>query len=185
LHLGPMPRPASVPALADGLSPFLHGYSLAAMVRERAGLGPALPMQSVAAVAQKVAGRSFRPSEQNHVPGHGVRAVVGWTAGGAIVIAGPRPQRTDAERFLDARGLFHALFTCDRSERLVTRAYTWDQQASRAFAAELLAPRAALVARAPQQADRATVDQLAQEFAASTKVIENQLENAGVVLVDE
>ena len=88
-------------------------------------------------------------------------------------------------RFLDARGLYHGLFTCDSSQRLVTRAYTWDQQASRAFAAELLAPREALTSRAPERADRAAVDQFAQEFGASTKVIENQLENAGVALVDE
>ena len=33
-------------------------------------------------------------------------------------------------------------------------------------------------------ADRAAVDQLAQEFAVAAKVIENQLGNAGVVVVD-
>jgi len=101
------------------------------------------------------------------------------------VIAGPRPSRTDTQRFLDARGLYHGLFTCDSSQRLVTRAYTWDQEASRAFAAELLAPRAALTARTPERADHAAVEQLAREFAASTKVVENQLENAGVTIVDE
>src|SRR5205085_3936670 len=136
-------------------------------------------------VAERVSGGAFHNEEENHVPGHNVRAVVGWTSNDGMVIVGRHPPRPDADRFFVARGLYHALFTCDRSERLITRAYTWDQQASRAFAAELLAPRAALIARAPQQADRATIDQLAQEFATSTKVIENQLENAGVVLLDE
>ncbi len=111
--------------------------------------------------------------------------MVGWKDNRDLLIAGPRPSRPDTQRFLDARGLYHGLFTCELSQRLVTRAFTWDQQASRAFAAELLAPRAALSARTPERADRAAVEQLAQEFVASTKVIENQLENAGVAIVDD
>jgi len=105
-----------------------------------------------------------------------------------VLLAGQQLAAVDclvAQRFLDARGLFHGLFTSHSSQRLVTRAYTWDQQASRAFAAELLAPRAALAARFPAWADRAAVEQLAQEFLASTRVIENQLENAGVALDDD
>ena len=67
----------------------------------------------------------------------------------------------------------------------MTRAFTWDQQASRAFAAELLAPQAALIARAPGNADPSKVEELAKEFGASTVLIEKQLENAGVTLLDE
>ncbi len=86
-------------------------------------------------------------------------------------------------RFLVARGLYHALFACAESERLVTDAYTWDQQASRAFAAELLAPQAGLTARTGGRTDHSKVEELAKEFGASTMVIEKQLENAGVALV--
>ncbi len=131
LHLGPMPRPPAIPAPPVGLSPSRHGYRLAAVVRELAGLGPAQPVQSIDAVAQRLAGASFQVQEQNHLPGRNVRAVVGWTGDHEMLLVGPRPLRPDAQRFLAARGLYHALFTCDRSHRLVTRAYTWDQQASR------------------------------------------------------
>ena len=67
----------------------------------------------------------------------------------------------------------------------MTDAYTWDQQVSRAFAAELLAPRNALTARTPEQADRAMVEELARAFETSTILIEKQLANAGVTLVDD
>jgi Zn-dependent peptidase ImmA (M78 family) len=96
-----------------------------------------------------------------------------------------RPLRENSLRFLSARGLYHALFACDRSERLVTDAYTWDQQVSRAFAAEFLAPQAALTARTGSRTDHSRVEELAREFGASTMVIEKQLENAGVALIDE
>ncbi len=183
--LGPMPVPAALTAGVPTGSPFRNGYQLAAKVREAAGLASAQPVSSILDIAQKVAGAVLTTPDRNHVPGRNLRAVVGWKGSGEIVIGGPRPARPETRRFLDARGLYHGLFTCDSSQRLVTRAYTWDQQASRAFAAELLAPRAALTARVPEQADRAAVEQLAQEFVASTKVIENQLENAGVTIVDD
>lgn len=59
-----------------------------------------------------------------------------------------------------------------------------DQQASRAFAAELLAPRQALVARTEGWADKSMVETFAQEFEVSTMLIENQLENANISLED-
>jgi Zn-dependent peptidase ImmA (M78 family) len=184
-HLGPSPAAPGIALPAVTNSPFRYGYQLAARVREKAGLPPADPVPSDLDVAQRVAGAVLETPDQNHVPGRKLRAVVGWKGNREIVIAGPRPPRHATQRFLDARGLYHALFTCDSTQRLVTGAYTWDQQASRAFAAELLAPRAALSARTTERADHAEVEQLAQEFLVSTKVIENQLENAGVVVVDE
>src|SRR5437763_1811765 len=101
----------------------------------------------------------------------GVRAAVGWNDDREIVVAGPRPQRADSRRFLAARGLYHALFACDRSERLVTDASTWDQHVSRAFAAEFLAPHAALTARTGSRTDRSQVEELASDFGASMMVI--------------
>jgi len=183
--LGPIRKPPPIQAGDAGLSPSQHGYRLAAEVREAAGQDPSLPLMSVESLAKAVSGGPFHAHDQNHGPGSRVQAVVGWTVNNEIRLAGPRPTRPDSERFLDARGLYHALFDCVRSERLVTRAFTWDQQASRAFAAELLAPQAALVARVSGNADRSKVEELAGEFRASTVLIEKQLENAGVTLVDE
>jgi Zn-dependent peptidase ImmA (M78 family) len=111
--------------------------------------------------------------------------VVGWTANNEIVLAGPHFPRKDNQRFLAARGLYHALFSCERSERLVTSACSWDQQVSRAFAAELLAPQTALIARVSGNVDHSKVEELAKEFVVSTVVIEKQLRNAGATLVDE
>ncbi len=183
--LGPIPKPPPIPAGVQDQSPSRHGYQLATIVRRSAGLDPAMPVRSLEDVAQMISGGAFHTHDQNHVPGQNVRAVVGWTGSNEILLAGPRPPRTESQRFLAARGLYHALFACDRSERLVTRAFTWDQQVSRAFAAELLAPRAALVERAPGNADRSKIEELAKEFDASRILIEKQLENAGVTLVDE
>jgi Zn-dependent peptidase ImmA (M78 family) len=154
-------------------------------VRQRAELAPLEPLGSVEDAAYTVTKVPFRVQEQNHVPGSGVRAAVGWNADREIVLAGPRSQRLDSQRFLDARCLYHALFACGRSERLVTDAYTWDQQASRAFAAEFLAPQAALTARTGVRTDRLEVEELARDFGVSAMLIEKQLENAGVAITDE
>ena len=105
-------------------------------------------------------------------------------AGFRIVLAAP-PVRHDSQRFLEARGLYHSLFSCTNSGRLVTDAFTWDQQASRTFAAELLAPQQALVARTMGGADPARVRSLAEEFQVSAMVIQNQLQNASVTLDDD
>ena len=184
-QLGPIPASRKIAPPAVTSSPFRYGYQLAAQLRKASGLAPVQPVPSVVDVAQCNAGAVLETPDQPHLPGRNLCAVVGWTNKCGIVLAGPRPSRPETQRFLDARGLYHGLFTCDSSQRLVTRAYTWDQQASRAFAAELLAPRDALAARTPVRANHEAVEQLAQEFVVSTKVIENQLENAGVVIVDE
>jgi Zn-dependent peptidase ImmA (M78 family) len=180
-----MTQPPPILAGAAGLSPSKYGYRLASKVRDAAGLSSSAPVPSVNDVAQSVTGKPFRTQNHNHVPGERIQAVVGWTPNNETLLAGPQSLRKDNQRFLAARGLYHALFACDRGERLVTRAFTWDQQASRAFAAELLAPQAALISRAPGNTDRAKVEELAREFDVSQVVIANQLENAGATLVDE
>lgn len=184
-QLGPMTMRALASADVAELSPSGQGYRLAAIMRERAGLAPSDPVGCFEDVAHTLAEVPFRSQEENHVPGSGVRAAVGWNDKREIVVAGPRPQRVSSLRFLDARGLYHALFACDRSERLVTDAYTWDQQVSRAFAAEFLAPQAALTARTGGRTDHSKVEELANDFGVSPMVIEKQLENAGVAFVEE
>jgi hypothetical protein len=184
-HLGSRPAMRSIPSPVSGSTPYDIGYRLANEVRLNAGLAPTEPVDSVPDIALRVSHAALVAPDHNSVPGHNLRAVVGWQDNANLVIAGPRPSRADTQRFLDARGLYHGLFTCDASQRLLTGAYTWDQQASRAFAAELLAPRAALVARSPGRVERAAIEKLAEEFVVSTKVIENQLGNAGVQTMDE
>jgi hypothetical protein len=154
-------------------------------VRALAKLSPKSPLDSVEAVGRYVTGRTFRFEGHNHAPGQGLRAIVGRSAE-EIVSAGPAPPREDSQRFLIARSLYHALVTTGSSQRLVTDAFSWDQKASRAFAAELLAPRSALAERiSPSGADSAAIESLSREFKASTIVIEHQLENAGISLASE
>jgi Zn-dependent peptidase ImmA (M78 family) len=78
------------------------------------------------------------------------------------------------------------MVTTQSSHRLVTDAFSWEQKASRAFAAELLAPRRVLAERiSTSSADSDAIESLSREFKASTIVIERQLENAGISLSGE
>lgn len=71
---------------------------------------------------------------------------------------------------------------CQRGARLITRSHDWDQQASRGFAAELLAPRAALAAEMPVDLDedeRAdAITNLAERYQVHPELIRRQLQNA-------
>ena len=169
---------------ARGSLPPQFGYGLARLVRDAAAVSPESPLESVESIAHQVLGQRMRIEDRNHIPGQGIRAIVGQSGRhGDIVAAGPQPLRLDSQRFLNARSLYHALITTGESRRLVTDAFSWDQKASRAFAAELIAPQRALLARVSgSRADSAQVESLSHEFKASTIVIEKQLENAGVYL---
>jgi hypothetical protein len=165
-------------------SPPQFGSGLARLVRAAAGVSSESPLDTVESVALALMGRRLRIEHRNHIPGQGIRAIIGQSAkDGDIVAAGPWPPRQDSQRFLHARSLYHALVTTRNSRRLVTDAFSWDQKASRAFAAELIAPQGALLTRVPEfRADSAMVESLGREFNASTIVIEKQFENAGVYL---
>jgi hypothetical protein len=184
LELGDNPVQSSFAIPPRGPSPPEFGYRLARLVRFAANVSPTSPLGSVESVAQDVAGRRLRVENRSPIPGRGIRAIIGRsTSDGDIVAAGPQPTRPDSQRFLCARSLYHALITTHDSRRLVTDAFSWDQKASRAFAAELLAPRQALVDRVSTSgADTCAVESLSREFNTSTIVIEKQLENAEIAL---
>ena len=117
----------------------------------------------------------------NHCPDTAVKGAVGWRDVNKPVIVGPAPSLNTSRRFVEARGLFHALFTCQNGPRLVTRGRDWDQQASRGFAAELLAPRAILMnfdddLDTDEQAGLIT--SLAQKYEVDPQLIQWQLVNA-------
>lgn len=184
LELRPNPIELLFEMPPRGSSPPQFGYRMARQVRAAAGVLPTSPLESVESVAHAASGRRLRIEDRNHVSGHGVKAIVGQSQrDGDIVAAGPQPSRQDNKRFLNARSLYHALVTTENSPRLVTDAFSWDQKASRAFAAELLAPQQALAALVPPAgANSCVVESLSGEFKASTIVIEKQLENAGIPL---
>jgi hypothetical protein len=86
-------------------------------------------------------------------------------------------------RFRLARAVYF-VETDSAIPRLVTKAYTWDQRASRAFAAELLVPAAALRERADRVLDEDRVHSIAVEFGVSSAVVRHQLANHGIARID-
>ena len=183
LHQAP---PLGTMKLFTAGSPDKTGYKLARIVRTELRATGRLEISSAAAPL-RIPMLSFE--NFNHLPSSRVRAVVGWQNGKQPTLAGPRPKRADNARFLEARSLFHAAISCSRGPRLVSAAYTWDQPASRAFAAELLAPQAKLAERFGSHVGADDVDErlttLATEYQVSPKVIRHQLDNAGVDLGDD
>jgi hypothetical protein len=85
-------------------------------------------------------------------------------------------------RFAGARGAFLAWSGKNNSSRLLTNGRTRDQQASRAFAAEILAPISYIRSKAYNRTTLAAfrVTELAQELGVSTAVIANQARSHGI-----
>jgi len=182
LRLGPCTITLPFELPSKRLPPPDYGYQLARKVRAAADL-EFEPLLSVEEATNIAVHGTFRTEERNHIPGQGIKSIVGQSNSGAIIAAGPMNRHAYSQRFVNARNVFHALATSRESQRLVTNAYSWDQKASRAFAAEFLAPQQALINRLSRStADPLAVRQLSKEFRASTYVIERQLENAGVPL---
>lgn len=90
--------------------------------------------------------------------------------------AAPRPRKH--ARFLQARGLFAIAAGAARdAPRALTNAGTRLQVASRAFAAELLAPADFLRGRIAGGIDDERLEALADELEVSATVIAHQIEN--------
>lgn len=174
------PRSPRLNVEPRGQSPPLFGYRLAQEVRQAISLPPDVPMISVEDAATEVLESTFRIYDQNHIPGKAIQSLVGRSRR-EVVAVGPQPAHPHMRRFLAGRSLYHALATIGTSHRLVTKAYSWHQKASRAFSAELLAPRVGLVTNlSGSEYDQARLNELSSFFQVSSKVIERQLENAGL-----
>jgi hypothetical protein len=102
---------------------------------------------------------------------------VGFSESGKPQVA-PFVTHPRSKRFLIARGIY-ALTSGAASggPRLVTSAGSRTQAASRAFAAELLAPAQALREYANQQIDDDGIAELAEKFDVHPQVVGYQLEN--------
>jgi hypothetical protein len=185
LHLAPALQQFSVKSSHTDLTIAANfGYAAAQEIRKNAGSPADTPVNSIESLAKHATGATLSPQYRNHIPGASIRAVAGWSSD-RIVVAGPEAAREDSRRFSLARGLFHGLYSCAESPRLVSNAHTWDQRASRAFAAELLAPTVALLDQVGDQVDGEQIDSLADEFKVSSRVIEHQLQNAGIAIPTE
>ena len=106
-----------------------------------------------------------------------VNALIAADPSGTPHVIGPRLGHW-ADRFRLARSAFFLYREMGQTPpRLVTRAFGWDQRASRAFAAELLAPSAALRDKVGAFVAPDEIDELARIFDVRPTVIEHQLLN--------
>lgn len=173
-HQRVFPVEASLPTAKD------FGYSLARRMRERVGMTDGGPVGNLVKLARDACGFQFRHEMYNHVPSQNVIAIVGWLDENTATIASPG-KREESQRFLEARGLYQLLTGCASGARLLTTASTWQQQAGRAFAAELLAPMEALAAKVHSDMDFLEqgdiVQELADQYRVSTLLVQNQLRN--------
>ena len=180
-NLGPAAKPPPLPLRLETYAAGQAGVTAAQRLRQQLGIDTP-PLPSVEAVASEIGLGPIVFEDYNHLPSMSIRAAVGWQPGGKAVVLGPKPPSLESQRFLLARGLFHATFMCERGARLITRTHDWDQQASRGFAAELLAPRDALAAAIPADLDedeRAdAINRLAERYQVHPELIRRQLQNA-------
>jgi hypothetical protein len=108
-------------------------------------------------------------------------AMVGKDERGRPHLVANSSRYEESTRYRLARGLYF-LPSADHpgTTRLITGAHTWDQRASRAFAAELLAPAAFVHAELGAEASDECINDLARNLRVSTRVIEHQLTNHAV-----
>jgi len=129
-----------------------------------------------------------------------LRDVIGW--GDDLLISAPPPERKidgllwmgngggpllaarsgleKADRFRIARALSFWLQSGGEEMRLLTRSHNWDQRASRAFAAEFLAPSGGLRSMVGDEIDSEDISSLASKYNVSPHVIIHQIENHGI-----
>jgi hypothetical protein len=155
-------------------SAYRLGYQQATSFRQQFGV-PTEPLDDLAQMLHKHCGW---PSDR-------LTAVVGKRRDGVPQVVGPSANQT-SQRFRLARAVYFLPSPdVETPPRLVTRAYTWDQRASRAFAAELLAPAEALRQEVRDHVPQAKVEELARKFRVSPWVIAHQLENHRIGWTEE
>ena len=99
------------------------------------------------------------------------------------VVVDPGSRTGWAKRFLLARSAFFTVTGTVDQGRLLTRAVTRPQRASRAFAAELLAPASAIADRVGGLVSQDEVAELSEEFGVNPMLIQHQIENHGLGFV--
>lgn len=165
---------------ADG-APYRAGYHLAAEVRSKIlGLEPDEPIVDLQATIADRMLWDDAMSEVKDLTTSSVRGLVGLSSTGTAHLA-LRPASRQSRRFQLSRAI-HEILTgrCAAGPRLLTEAATSAQAAGRAFAAELLAPAAALRLRVEEVVTEDQIDELATEFDVSDLVILHQLQNHGI-----
>lgn len=158
--------------------PYQTGYARARWLRRRLGLSPVATLPDVPGLFRD--GVHLSPPLAVGEHDNTIRGATD-TLGRAVLGIGSSTRRED-RRFLEGRALHHLLFasTTDEPKRLLTKARDWAQAASRAFAAELLAPMEAIEFDDSEEGTASFADQAAH-FGVSERVIFHQLKNRAFV----
>jgi len=165
---------------AEGRTAHEAGYAAAREARRRMGLGAHSPIVDLSEALVARFGWSDEVEREHGRSASGrLDAIVGWSHAThkplAIV---PSMRSHAAARFRLARAAWMALFgATTASPRLLSAAATWPQRASRAFAAELLVPAAALAERVGGVVSEALVEEFADEYRVSPLAVKHQIEN--------
>ena len=186
LSIGPYRSDPSFSFPSRSVSPPQFGYELARQSRSIADRSDEQKIDTVEKLADPILKKTFRVEDRNHLPGNGIQSLIGQTAPSELISVGPRANHEHSRRFLTSRSLYHAITNTRSSQRLVTEANSWDQQASRAFAAELLIPQQAIRNRIYRSvADQPIIDELSNDYCVSTHVIELQLKNMKISIAND
>ena len=167
--------------------PWEVGYDLARKARRHLDLdGNPIPNMDVLAKVLNEDAESLEQAIRPIAPLEMVRLVDGVVIGGehGSISFGLRKAGEHGRRFLFCRALAEAISS--DGDALITKGHTERQRCNRAFAAEFLAPSHTLRQRISHAlVDGEEVDDLAEEFGVSTRVIEHQIVNHKIAQVAE
>lgn len=156
------------------------GYVAAREARRLMGLDAQSPVGDLPEALVARLNWSDEVEREHHRAASGrLDAVVGWshTTHRPLSIV-PSTRSNAATRFRLARAAFLVLSgAATTAPRLLSAAATWPQRASRAFAAELLVPAAALTERVGGAVSEALVEEVAEEYRVSPLLVKHQIEN--------
>lgn len=127
-----------------------------------------------------------RSNQAGEAPiGSSINGIVGFSKSETPVFIGPARQDATHD-FRLARALYFAVTDkCRMVPKLITDAQTFDQSASRAFAAEFFAPSRAIVERISRGLSAELIDSIAKEFGVESMVVYNQIRNNKLVSAEE
>lgn len=168
-----------------GGSPWQAGYALARNLRQGLGLDdePLPTMETLGEALRENPASLIKATRARDLGAADLVNGVVTTGEDGLPAFALRRGPASSRRFHFCRGLAEVL-TSPGSPALLTRAGSDRQQRNRAFAAEFLAPAAALRARVPRPIlDEESVDELAAEFGVSSWLIAHQLENHQVARI--
>ena len=168
-------EPASLRG-GNGSAAYETGYGCARVLREHLGASGG-PVDDLRSLMRNLGWAQEPLLRTESKPSSSIDAVLDRSECGAPVVIAYQDGSIESERFRLARSLFLHHFSATSARRLVTAAHTWDQRASRAFAAELLAPASALAEHIRGPVSFSDVDDLGHEFGVSPLVIEHQIDN--------